>query len=154
MASVAGTPNASRLPNDPLSVISRMPTTINPTEARIERDPTTGTVLRIVHTSSKSINPLNDPLNDVSASESEEVKQNSTGHEQRGIIQELEMHSKMEARKRPRQQSAREEEWIASLLQKYGTNFSAMVRDRKLNPYQQNEGDIRRRIERWKTRHG
>ena len=67
-------------------------------------------------------------------------------------MRELESQAAMEVRPRPREQSSREREWIASLVEKYGEDYAAMVRDRKLNPYQQTEGDIRRRAGKWKER--
>ena len=63
---------------------------------------------------------------------------------------ELEELVSMEVKRRPRQQSQREEEWITRLLDKYGEDYSRMVRDRKLNPYQQGQGDLRRRVSLWK----
>ena len=65
---------------------------------------------------------------------------------------ELEDLASMEVKKRPRQQSQREEEWIARLVAKYGEDYSRMVKDRKLNPYQQGEGDIRRRVSLWQQK--
>ena len=56
----------------------------------------------------------------------------------------------MEAKKKPRQQSRREQEWIEALVGKWGEDFRGMVRDRKLNPWQQSEGDLRRRVGRWR----
>ena len=137
---------------DALSITSKIPTLFTPTEARIERDPTTGAILRVIHPPSTSGNPLNDPLNDSSANESDDERDGGLHYEPRGIIRELEEQSMMEAKKRPRQQSKREEEWIAKLVQRYGDNFGGMVKDRKLNPYQQSEGDLRRRVSRWKER--
>ena len=80
-------------------------------------------------------------------------------------------------RKRPRHQSQQEIEWIERLVQKHGKvrqedadrgqqggikeaesggksvidlDFAAMARDARLNPMQQTEADIRRRVEKWK----
>lgn len=57
-------------------------------------------------------------------------------------------------RKAPRKQSAREEEWIEKMVEKYGDDYGKMVKDRKLNVMQQSEGDIRRRVQRWRAKHG
>lgn len=73
---------------------------------------------------------------------------------QTGIVRELEEHASVEAKKKPRQQSKREEEWIANLVATYGDDYRRMVRDRKLNPMQQSEGDLKRRIRKWKERQG
>lgn len=55
-------------------------------------------------------------------------------------------------KRRPRQQSKREEEWVEKLIARHGDNILAMVRDKKLNPMQQSEGDIRRRVRIYKQR--
>lgn len=55
-------------------------------------------------------------------------------------------------KRRPRQQSKREEEWVEKLVARHGDNILAMARDKKLNPMQQSEGDIRRRVRIWKER--
>lgn len=121
----------------------------------VERDPETGRILRVVRAGADdeaAFNPLDDPLNDL------EVAPTTTkSASQHGIVGELERQAaeeaeQLEAKKRPRQQSAREEEWIASLVKKHGDNLQAMVRDKKLNPMQQTQGDIRRRIKKWKAK--
>ena len=71
------------------------------------------------------------------------------------IVAELEVQAEEEAvtlarKRRPRQQSKREEEWMARLAGKYGDDIRAMARDVKLNPMQQSEGDLRRRLKKWK----
>lgn len=123
-------------------------------EVQVERDPETGRILRVVGTETTDapvFNPLNDPLNDVDSAPA------PTGRPATGIIGELERQAAEEAeqlatKKRPRQQSTREEEWIASLMEKHGDNIAAMVRDRKLNPMQQTQGDIGRRVKKWKAK--
>ena len=74
-----------------------------------------------------------------------------------GVVAELEAQAEEEAaqlsrKKRPRQQSKREEEWIEGLVGKYGDNVGAMAKDRRLNPMQQTEADIARRVGRWRGR--
>jgi nucleolar protein 16 len=75
-----------------------------------------------------------------------------------GVVRALEQQASREEealkKRKPRTQSKREEEWIGSLIEKHGDNVRAMVRDRKLNPMQQTEGDLQRRIRRWKERRG
>lgn len=126
-------------------------------ETKVERDPETGKILRVIHDydeievagqKRRRNNPLNDPLNDLSDNEDAHVISASK------VVQQLERQADMEGQgekaKKPRHQSSREGEWISRLIEKHGDNISAMVRDRKLNPMQQTEGDIRRRINKWK----
>jgi len=52
-----------------------------------------------------------------------------------------------------RRQSAREEEWVRRLVERHGGKedaYKAMWRDGELNVMQQSEGDIRRRVRRWR----
>ena len=119
---------------------------------QVERDPTSGAILRVVQPKSKKDNPLNDPLNEVEDEEEDNraaaaTKKSSTN----GVVRALEVQASNEAEKRPRQQSQREKEWIVGLVEKYGDDVRSMVRDRKANPYQQTEADIRKRIEKWKS---
>ena len=76
---------------------------------------------------------------------------------QNDIITQLEAQAaheeEMLLKKRPRHQSSREEEWITRLVEKHGDDIKAMVRDKKLNPMQQTEGDIGRRLKKWKAKH-
>lgn len=128
-------------------------------ETRVERDPETGKILRVIHDDVDSIqvagrqhprnNPLNDPLNDIADGETE-----SNPLTDSIVVQQLERQADQEGKtvraKKPRHQSKREEEWVLRLIEKHGDNFTAMARDRKLNPMQQSEGDLRRRINKWK----
>lgn len=131
-----------------------------PQEARVERDPASGHILRIIRNMSEEAedeyrrrrNPLNDPLNDLDEDESRGQETPILG----GVVAELEAQAREEGRrlaqkKGPRRQSKREEAWIASLVEKHGDDISAMVQDMKLNPMQQSEGDIRRRIRIWRA---
>ena len=130
-----------------LSVLSKLPTAITPTEARIERDPTTGAIVRVVHPSPRTQNSFHDTMN---GSSKAAERNDMDVSESPGIVRALEEQASMETKQRPRQQSRREEEWLTKLVKKHGENYSRMVMDRKLNPYQQSEGDLRRRIKRWK----
>lgn len=96
---------------------------------------------------------MNDPLNELSDDEQAAIADGSD-RMQTGIVHELEEQASLDAKKRPRQQSKREEEWIANLVATYGDDYRRMVRDRKLNPMQQSEGDLKRRIRKWKERQG
>jgi nucleolar protein 16 len=97
-------------------------------------------------------NPLNDPLNDLEAPVQQSSKPST------GIIGQLEDQAAQEeahlaAKRKPRAQSQREEEWMARLVEKHGDDTSAMFRDKKLNNMQQSEGDISRRFKKWKAAH-
>lgn len=70
--------------------------------------------------------------------------------EKNAIVEQLEEMASRAAEKKPRKQSGREREWIERLVGKHGENVGGMVRDRRLNPMQQTEGDIRKRISLYK----
>ncbi|PYI31510.1 hypothetical protein BP00DRAFT_370816 [Aspergillus indologenus CBS 114.80] len=138
-------------------------------EIRVERDPATGKILRVIRPEDddeievagrkhKRHNPLNDPLNDLSADEEEEeagAPRSATQKPQADseVVRQLELQADLESRKvaakKPRHQSKREEEWILRLVEKHGDNYAAMARDRRLNPMQQTAGDLKRRITKW-----
>lgn len=133
------------------------------------RDPETGKILRVVHDSppagsrKKNKNPLNDPLNELESDDDEwedgkGARDIVAGGSRAvgGIVEQLEAAAMMAGIKktRPRMQSRREEEWIEALMSRWGENYRGMMTDRRLNPRQQSEGDLRRRIERWKKGRG
>lgn len=134
---------------------------------RVVRDPETGKILRVVHDSPPPAagsqkggkkNPLNDPLNELESDD--ELEDDGEGPREMikgrsnvvgGIVEQLEAAAMAGIKKtRPRMQSRREEEWIEALVRRWGENYKGMMWDRRLNPMQQSEGDLRRRIERWK----
>jgi nucleolar protein 16 len=126
-------------------------------EATIERDSKTGSVLRIIENGqNKRANPLNDPLNELEDSDPEEwegfdnVPAVGSGP-QTEVLSKLESLASSGVRTAPRKQSQREQEWIQKLVEKYGDNYGKMFRDVKLNPMQQSEGDIKRRVLKWKS---
>lgn len=153
---------------DRLAIPSQaVPKTLIPTTARVVRDPETGKILRVVHDSppagsqKKNKNPLNDQLNELESDD--ELEDGGPAREVvnvgitavGGIVEQLEAAAMAGIKKtRPRMQSRREEEWIEALVRRWGENYKGMMRDRRLNPMQQNEGDLRRRIERWKEGRG
>lgn len=134
------------------------------------RDPETGRILRVVHDSplagpqKKKKNPLNDPLNGLESDDDDEEWEDGEGAREivtggrravGGIVKQLEAAAMAGIKKtRPRMQSRREEEWIEALVRTWGENYKGMMGDRRLNPMQQSEGDLRRRIERWKEGRG
>ena len=149
-----------------LAISNAFPKTFAPLEATVERDPETGKILRVIHPKTKP-NPLNDPLN----SDSEDGEEDSADGEvfkgfdseknkekrnqpQNEIIRQLEEQAASGKEKTERKQSEREREWIESLVGRHGENYSAMVRDKRLNPMQQTEADIRRRVVKWKVDRG
>jgi nucleolar protein 16 len=103
---------------------------------------------------------LNDPLN--TDSEDEEMEDDGEKFEgfggdarkqekpQNEIVKKLEEQAANGPEKKERKQSDREKEWIERLVGRYGDNYAKMARDMKLNPMQQTEADIRRRVAKWK----
>ncbi|KFY63175.1 hypothetical protein V496_04142 [Pseudogymnoascus sp. VKM F-4515 (FW-2607)] len=136
-----------------LAITSALPTTIAPQTARVERD-AAGKIVKVIHSHTKKANPLNDPLNDLE-SEDEDAMEGFEGfadEEEEGndIVKQLEEQALRVAEKKPRKQSVREQEWCQRLSEKWGEDYKSMVKDRRLNPMQQNEPDIRRRILKWR----
>ena len=123
-----------RLPNSRLAAA---------TESRVEKDPQSGAILRVMPAKIDHRNPLNDPLNDLS---DEDVLMDSAALPTIGIFSELEKDAARPSKKWKVQRSLWEEEWAAELVAKYGDDYARMVKDRKLNPYQRTEADIRRRV--------
>ena len=129
-------------------------------EATIERDPKTGSVLRILEDGQYNCsNPLKDPLNELYDSDPEEWKgfDNIPAVEtgpQTKVLSKLESLASSGVRTAPRKQSQREQEWIQKLVEKYNDDYGKMFRDVKLNPMQQSEGDIKRRVLKWKSTQG
>lgn len=135
---------------------SRRPKTLGTAEIKVIRDPKTGAIISVTEDSMyrrARENPLNDPLNTASGSDDDddldEDEEVETG-KSRGIVPELEEQAKYSKKKRPRMQSEREWEWVEQLVGKHGDDWGAMVRDRRLNPQQQTEGDIKKRVALWK----
>jgi len=155
---------------DPLAIPSQGKSTkLTPTEARVERDPDTGRILRVIRPEGEDdptqkrrrLNPLSDPLNDISDGEDEDedeaVEVSFSQRPDTAVVEALEAQAaeeeaQLSRKKRPRQQSKREQEWVERLVERHGDDIRAMARDRKLNPMQQNEGDIGRRVRLWKER--
>ena len=122
-------------------------------------DPKTGAILRVVEKARKA-NPLNDPLNELEEGDGEAEEWNGfsmvpgrLGDEEETVnpvVRQLEEAARNGARKAPRGQSQREMEWCERLVHKYGEDYGKMSRDKKLNPMQQTEMDIRKRVIKWK----
>ena len=156
-SSTGGTEKSSsnlKLSQDALAIASLAPKSLIPSTVRVERDPSTGAILRVIrHEEPADRNPLNDPLKDLS---DDETMTGKSGPQfvSTDVVHELEKQAKMEVKKRPRQQSQIEEEWIEKLVKRWGDDYVGMARDRKSNPMQQSEGDLRRRVKRWRDRGG
>lgn len=105
-------------------------------EARIQRDEN-GDVIKVVYGKMK-------------ITDREEGKTQNTTE----VVRELESFASRPLVRVERNQSTREEEWLATLYKKHGDDYRKMFFDRKLNIYQQSEGDLKRRIRKWKKRHG
>jgi nucleolar protein 16 len=124
--------------------------------ARVERDES-GKIIKVIHAHTKKANPLNDPLNELENEEEDADGDNAIGgfegfeDEKNEVVRQLEEQALRVAEKKPRKQSTREKEWCQRLAEKWGTDYKSMVKDRRLNPMQQNEPDIRRRIEKWRA---
>lgn len=136
-----------------LAITSALPTTVAPAVARVERDES-GKIIKIIHATTKRANPLDDPLN--ALEDEEEDGDDAMGgfagfDEKNEVVRLLEEQASRVAEKKPRKQSAREKEWCQRLAEKWGTDYKAMARDRRLNPMQQNEPDVRRRVEKWRA---
>ncbi|KAK0100026.1 Nucleolar protein 16 [Cadophora gregata] len=153
-----------------LAISNAIPKQFTPASARVERDPTTGKILRVIH--EEDDNPLNDPLNVVEAMDFDgaeddgevfegfegevgsEKKKGKGNKSQNEIVRRLEEQASMIPEKKERTQSEREREWIERLVGKWGEDFEKMARDRKLNPMQQTPADIKRRVGKWKAKGG
>ncbi|PBP17619.1 hypothetical protein BUE80_DR011717 [Diplocarpon rosae] len=107
-----------------LAISNVIPKQFAPTSARVERDPETGKILRVIHDGKKA-NPLNDPLNDIEDAEMADDGEEfggfdaGSGGEQKqattDIVRRLEEQAAMVGEKRDRTQSEREREWIERL---------------------------------------
>ena len=140
---------SERRRKDTLSIpTSHKASELRTSEVKVTRNPKTGAIISVQHETSERENPLGDPLNEYSDWEDEEVVEGSS----RGIVPELEEQAKYSRPKRLRMQSQREREWIERLVERWGDDWAGMVRDRKLNPQQQTEGDLKRRVGIWRGR--
>jgi nucleolar protein 16 len=141
-----------------LAITSANSRTLTPSSARVDRDPETGKIIRVIHEKTKKENPLNDPLMSDSEGEDEEMENAHTregaAEEANAIVRELEAQASMVPERKVRKQSQREQEWIARLVERYGTDTKGMARDRRLNPMQQTEADISRRVRKWRDEGG
>jgi nucleolar protein 16 len=122
------------------SVDSQDPEDIPEGEARIIRDDE-GQVLKVIYGKKK---PLND---DMELTKTPQVQPTTE------VVKQLEQYASRSV-KTDRIQSSREEAWIQVLYEKYGDDYDKMKWDKKLNIYQQSPGDLKKRVVKWKKRHG
>ncbi|CAA9961364.1 hypothetical protein CFE70_004739 [Pyrenophora teres f. teres 0-1] len=148
---------------DALNIVSKAkkPENIATEEIEVERDPETGAILRVTGTLEKKDNPLNDPLVEIENEDDDMewngfamVPEQRNGETENPVIRELEEAALNGAKKAPRGQSQREQEWVERLVAKYGDDYAKMARDRKLNPMQQTAADIRKRVTKWQKLQG
>lgn len=142
---------------DKLNIVSQKPEAAEPEEIEVERDPETGAIVRVVGQEKVKENPLNDPLNELEDSDSEEWNGFAMVPEEQSenpVIQQLEEAARRGVKKAPRSQSQREVEWVVRLVEKYGDDYERMSRDLKLNPMQQTAANIRKRVKKWKESNG
>ena len=168
-ASAAGPANKKGPRRDPFAVtfaVKPMAQQIV-TEARVERD-ASGRIVRVLD--GRRENPLRDPLvqfdSDSEAGEEEaedaeewggidededEEDEDEEDEGRPSVVMELERQAGRPLEKRLRHTSRGEGEWLERLAARHGDDAAAMARDRKLNPMQQTEADISRRLRRWRA---
>ncbi|KAJ0117735.1 ribosome biosis protein nop16 [Diaporthe amygdali] len=143
---------------DPLAVTPNSGAGAAFRSVKVERD-ADGKIVRVL----RKDNPLNDPLNDLE-SESEDddeqddtaknaAKKSSTSAGTTRVVDQLEAEASRPTEAHKRHQSQQEREWLARLLAKHGDNTAAMARDFKLNPMQQTEANISRKLRIYKANH-
>lgn len=146
----SASPSSTAASQDPLAVTPTSGLRTAVQAVKVERD-ADGKILRVLH----KANPLNDPLNDLEeddeddAPDSNEAQQprKTNGGAERRIVDILEEQANVPMEKKhKRHQSEREREWCESLIAKHGEDTAAMARDLKLNPMQQTEANIRKKL--------
>nr|POF11608.1 nucleolar protein 16 [Quercus suber] len=163
--------------DDPLSIVATSRKggvgDIQLEEAKIERDEETGAILRVLDDPGKSTkaNRLGDLLGD-DDDDDDAVEQQGRGFNQHAtnsramparartveaktaVIEALEQEASRPVAKYKHKQSQGEKVFVEELVQKYGEDYAKMARDMKINYMQRSEGDIKRRVKRWKEAGG
>ena len=133
-------------------------------EVAVERD-AQGKIVRVIGQEEGKANPLNDPLNALDSDSEDEgwqgLDQHLTRHvplptaaEQTEVVRGLEAEASRHVAKYRPKQSAGERDFVVELVAKYGDDYTAMTRDMKINYMQRSEGDLKRRIKRWRDAGG
>ncbi|KAI5369375.1 Putative ribosome biogenesis protein Nop16 [Septoria linicola] len=159
---------------DPLNITTtsnRKKQQLNLAEAKIERDPETGAILRIIEQPDlPRSNPLNDPLaefdsDDASSHQDDQVFSLQNQHANTGTpasstsaktdtVRALEAQASRPAAKYKRRQPEGEVAFIEELVKKHGDDYGKMARDMKVNYMQRSEGDLKKRIKTWREAGG
>ena len=140
-------------------------TQLDLSEARIERDPSTGRIVRVLDDGNGKANPLGDPLNDLdSDSETSDVNMAFDQHSSTNggvvktantaVVAELEREAARPENKYKRRMPEGEKAFVAELVEKYGDDYEAMQRDVKINYMQRSAGDLKRRVGKWRGEGG
>ena len=154
---------------DPLSIEGKQRKArevIEVREAKIVRDEETGAILTVLD-EGRGVrpNPLNDALIEFD-SESEEGGEGVDQHRGVGpavgaatqaktdVVERLQDEASRPAPKYQRKQTEGEVAFIEELVRKHGEDFGAMARDMKVNYMQRSEGDLRKRVKKWRERGG
>lgn len=154
--------------NDPLQIAtsSKRKEQLDVSEAKIERDPETGKILRVLDQPTAKANPLNDSLNDIDSDSEGEMlnSRNQHGNTDSGApagtdgktetVRRLEAEASKPAAKYKRKQPEGERLFVEELVRKYSDDTAKMARDMKINYMQRSEGDIKKRIKKWKESGG
>ncbi|KAI0004009.1 ribosome biogenesis protein Nop16 [Xylariaceae sp. FL0662B] len=153
-------------PGDPFAIDRGSGAVVS--EVRVERD-ANGRIVRVLdsYNSKSDDNPLGDPLNALDSDvedgggdgdaeerggfEGEGEGEGADGKHKNGVVEQLLEEANWPRVKKPRTQSSREVEWLRGLVRRHGDDTAAMARDRVMNPMQQTEADIARRIRKWKS---
>lgn len=123
-----------------------------PGEARIIRDEE-GKIIQVIYGKSAEEALDSDDSDKVGQEEEEEFTgcAGGGGGNETDIVKKLKAQASVGERKNKKILCPGEMDWISRLVEKYGEgDCEGMVRDRKLNVYQQTLGDIRRRVAIWK----
>ena len=131
--------------------------------ARVERD-ADGKIIRVLKAGERSLrNPLGDLLTEMEDEEEDEDGEEwegltdgqgfvgagwKEGEGETEVVRSLREDAGKRREVKKRHVGEREREWLERLVAKHGENTAAMTRDMKLNPMQQSEGDLKKRIRR------